>query len=66
MKLWLDGLRPVAYGYEGAKSVNEAKFNHRFIGKRHFLCYGKILRKTGMQLDAAWHQKEAYDGKTAF
>ena len=66
MKLWLDDLRPVPYGYEGAKSVNEAKFNHRFIGKRHFLCYSKILRKTGMQLDAAWHQKEAYDGKTAF
>ena len=25
MKLWLDDLRPVPYGYEGAKSVNEAK-----------------------------------------
>ena len=25
MKLWLDDLRPVPYGYEGARSVNEAK-----------------------------------------
>ena len=25
MKLWLDDLRPVPSGYEGAKSVNEAK-----------------------------------------
>ena len=25
MKLWLDDLRPVPYGYEGTKSVNEAK-----------------------------------------
>lgn len=25
MKLWLDDLRSVPYGYEGAKSVNEAK-----------------------------------------
>ena len=25
MKLWLDDLRPVPYGYEGAKSVYEAK-----------------------------------------
>ena len=25
MKLWLDDLRPVPYGDEGAKSVNEAK-----------------------------------------
>lgn len=25
MKLWLYDLRPVPYGYEGAKSVNEAK-----------------------------------------
>ena len=25
MKLWLDDLRPVPYGYEGAKSVNEEK-----------------------------------------
>ena len=25
MKLWLDDLRPVPYGYEGATSVNEAK-----------------------------------------
>ena len=25
MKLWLDDLRPVPYGYGGAKSVNEAK-----------------------------------------
>ena len=25
MKLWRDDLRPVPYGYEGAKSVNEAK-----------------------------------------
>ena len=25
MKIWLDDLRPVPYGYEGAKSVNEAK-----------------------------------------
>ena len=25
MKLWLDDLRPVPCGYEGAKSVNEAK-----------------------------------------
>ena len=25
MKLWLDDLRPVPYGYEGAKSGNEAK-----------------------------------------
>lgn len=25
MKLWLDDLRPVPYGYAGAKSVNEAK-----------------------------------------
>ena len=25
MKLWLDDLRPEPYGYEGAKSVNEAK-----------------------------------------
>ena len=25
MKLWLDDLRPVPYGYEGAKSVHEAK-----------------------------------------
>lgn len=25
MKLWLDDLRPVPYGYKGARSVNEAK-----------------------------------------
>lgn len=25
MKLWVDDLRPVLPGYEGAKSVNEAK-----------------------------------------
>ena len=25
MKLWLDDLRPVPYGYEGARSVNESK-----------------------------------------
>lgn len=25
MKIWLDDLRPVPYGYMGAKSVNEAK-----------------------------------------
>lgn len=25
MKLWLDDLRPVPYGYEGARSVNKAK-----------------------------------------
>ena len=25
MKLWLDDLRPVPYGYESARSVNEAK-----------------------------------------
>lgn len=25
MKLWLDDLRPVPYGYEGARLVNEAK-----------------------------------------
>lgn len=25
MKLWLDDLRPVPYGYEGARSVSEAK-----------------------------------------
>ena len=25
MKLWLDDLRPVPYGYEGARAVNEAK-----------------------------------------
>ena len=25
MKLWLDDLRPVPYGYEGARSVHEAK-----------------------------------------
>ena len=25
MKLWLDDLRPVPYGYEGARSVNEGK-----------------------------------------
>ncbi len=24
MKIWLDDIRPVPYGYEGAKSVNEA------------------------------------------